>query len=281
MAKWAIIVPIILSNGLEKRYDMGSNTIEVQIAVAKVGKYASSESGDTVEMIERPRGGVSVVVADGQMSGKGAKRISNLVVRKTLSLLAEGVRDGAAARAAHDYLYAHRSGAVQATLNIVSVDLDSKTIVISRNSHCPVIMMSQNGLEVIDEPSSPVGIYPYTKPHITEVPISPFLCVVVFTDGLLSAGQRRGQHMDIAAAVMDRQRRDLHQNAQTLADDLLNEGVTLDGGRPSDDISVLVVNIVPSDVTSDRELVRRMNVSFPVRSGWYVPPEDQRVTVEK
>ncbi len=155
---------------------MGSNTIEVQIAVAKVGKYASSESGDTVEMIERPRGGVSVVVADGQMSGKGAKRISNLVVRKTLSLLAEGVRDGAAARAAHDYLYAHRGGAVQATLNIVSVDLDSKTVVISRNSHCPVIMMCQNGLEVIDEPSSPVGIYPYTKPHITEVPISPFLC---------------------------------------------------------------------------------------------------------
>ncbi len=238
------------------------------------------KAGTPSNMIERPRGGVSVVVADGQMSGKGAKRISNLVVRKTLSLLAEGVRDGAAARAAHDYLYAHRGGAVQATLNIVSVDLDSKTVVISRNSHCPVIMMCQNGLEVIDEPSSPVGIYPYTKPHITEVPISPFLCVVVFTDGLLSAGQRRGQHMDIAAAVMDRQRRDLRQNAQTLADDLLNEGSPWTGeGRPM--ISRVGRNIVPSDVTSDRELVRRMNVSFPVRSGWYVPPEDQRVTVEK
>ena len=52
-------------------------------------------------------------------------------------------------------------------------------------------------------------------------------------------------------------------DAQALADSLLNEGISLDGGRPSDDISVLVVSIVPSEVASDRELVRRMNVSFP------------------
>jgi len=255
---------------------MRSSAIEVQIAVAKVGKYASSESGDTVEMIERPRGGVSVVVADGQMSGKGAKRISNLVVRKTLSLLAEGVRDGAAARAAHDYLYAHRGGAVQATLNIVSVDLESKTVVISRNSHCPVLMMRDDGITIIDEPSSPVGIYQYTKPHITEVPISPFLCVVVFTDGLLSAGRRHGQQNDILDMVAARQRANPRQSAQSLADDLLNEGMALDGGRPADDISVLVVNIVPSDAVDDRELVRRMIVSYPVRSGWCIHPENGR-----
>ncbi len=81
-----------------------SRALEVQLAVAKIGKYASSESGDTVEIIERPNGGISVVVADGQRSGRSAKVISNLVVQKAISLLAEGGSDGAVARATHDYL---------------------------------------------------------------------------------------------------------------------------------------------------------------------------------
>ena len=63
---------------------------EVQMAVAKINKYASSESGDTVEVVERPKGGLSAVVADGQRSGRSAKAISNLVVRKAISLLAAG-----------------------------------------------------------------------------------------------------------------------------------------------------------------------------------------------
>lgn len=99
--------------------------MEVRIGVAKVRKYATSESGDTLEVVERPNGGLSVVLADGQSSGRGAKRISNMVVRKVVSLLAEGVRDGAAARAASDYLFTERQGKVQATLNILSVDLQT------------------------------------------------------------------------------------------------------------------------------------------------------------
>jgi hypothetical protein len=78
--------------------------MQIQVAVAKIEKYASSESGDTLEMVERPHGGLSLVLVDGQRSGKGAKAISNLVAAKTIALLADGVRDGAAARAAHDYL---------------------------------------------------------------------------------------------------------------------------------------------------------------------------------
>jgi len=37
--------------------------MEFQIAVAKVNKYATFESGDTLEVVERPNGGLSVVFA--------------------------------------------------------------------------------------------------------------------------------------------------------------------------------------------------------------------------
>ncbi len=143
--------------------------MEVQIAVAKVQKYAVSDSGDTVEVVERPQGGLSVVMADGQSSGRGAKTISSLVVRKVISLLAEGVRDGAAARAASDTLFTERKGKVSATLNIVSVDQQTKTMVITRNNPAPALVAIQDHIQVLEEPCHPVGFYRDTRPVITEV----------------------------------------------------------------------------------------------------------------
>ncbi len=234
--------------------------MEIQIAVAKVHKYATSESGDTLEMIERPHGGLSVVLVDGQRSGRGAKTISNLVARKAISLLADGVRDGAAARAAHDYLYTHRQGKVSASLNIVSVDLATRTVVLSRNSHCPIILVNGQGLRLLDEPSVPVGIYRGTKPVISEVPIEAGTYIVVFTDGVLSAGERYGERLDPAQWVTDFVT-DGPESAQALADGLLARAVELDRGRPRDDISVLVLAILPKERRDD---VRRMAVSFPI-----------------
>ena len=37
--------------------------LELQVGVAKVSKYAVSESGDTLEVTERPHGGLSLVLA--------------------------------------------------------------------------------------------------------------------------------------------------------------------------------------------------------------------------
>lgn len=242
--------------------------LEIALAVAKVGKYASSESGDTVEVIERPHGGLSVVMADGQRSGKSAKRISNMVVRKAVSLLADGVRDGAAARAAHDYLRTHRSGQVSATLNIVSVDLDTQTLVISRNSHCPAILVNPawaaadlpDGVRCLDDPSEPIGIYARTRPVIVELPLQANTTVVVFTDGVWSAGERYGRRLDVTASVL-RLMRGGHGHPQALADRLLEEALALDEGRPADDMSLVVLAVLPYD---RRDEVRRMTVSVPV-----------------
>ena len=59
--------------------------MEIQIAVAKTNKYASMESGDTLEVVERPNGGLSVVLSDGQTSGKGAKGGIQYGCRKTIA----------------------------------------------------------------------------------------------------------------------------------------------------------------------------------------------------
>jgi serine phosphatase RsbU (regulator of sigma subunit) len=236
--------------------------MELQIGVAKVNKYAVSASGDTLEIIERPGGGISLVLADGQRSGKSAKRISNKVVRKVVSLLAEGVRDGAAARAASDYLFHERQGKVMATLNIASVDLLTQTAVIVRNNPAPVFVGSNNGVEILDDACDPVGVYRQTRPVIKELSIVPGLTLLFFTDGITHAGERQGNPIDILAefeAILAQP----DKSAQDIADHFLNLAVARDQGRPSDDISVVALRVQPEQSSN----VRRLSVWLPLGHG--------------
>ena len=171
--------------------------MEVQVAVAKVEKYAAGESGDTVEVVERPHGGISVVLVDGQRSGRSAKVISNLVARKAISLLAEGVRDGAAARAAHDYLRSQRSGKVSAEMIIFSADLETGTLVISRNSQAPVLLYSGGQWQQLAEETTAVGIYARTRPAIAEMALRPGALVIGMSDGVWRAGEAVGDRLDL------------------------------------------------------------------------------------
>jgi serine phosphatase RsbU (regulator of sigma subunit) len=234
--------------------------MEVQIAVAKINKYASAESGDTLEVTERPNGGVSVVLADGQTSGRGAKAVSMLVVRKVISLLAEGVRDGAAARAASDALYTEKDGKVSCTLNIASVDLESNTLVLSRNNPSPIFICRDEQIDCLDVESSPIGIRRDIRPIITEVEIEPGLTIVMYTDGLTHAGKRRGQPMDVCNAIQAMVE-EQDPTPQELADALLAHAVTLDENRPADDVSVVVLKVV----TKNGDDVRRMSVRLPIQ----------------
>jgi serine phosphatase RsbU (regulator of sigma subunit) len=234
--------------------------LELAVGVAKVSKWAVRESGDTLEVIERPHGGLSLVLADGQGSGQAAKDLSNLVAKKAVSLLADGVRDGAVARAVHDFLYHYRHGQVSATLNIVSADLVSKTLVISRNNPCPAILLTDGEVHVLSEPSTAIGMHRRMKPVVVERPITLGTWLVVYTDGIESAGRKQNRRLDVLAEVQGLVAQP-DASPLTVAEGLLQAAVALDQGRPSDDTSVVALAVVPG---KREDLTRRMAISFPV-----------------
>ncbi|MFU8772905.1 MAG: SpoIIE family protein phosphatase, partial [Anaerolineales bacterium] len=214
---------------------------------------------DTVEVVERPNGGISIVMADGQSSGRGAKWISTLVVRKVIALLADGVRDGAAARAASDSLFTERKGKVSATLNIFSVDKQSGTLVITRNNPAAVLLSLDEKIKILDDPCLPVGVYRGTRPLISEVSIDTSLTAVMYTDGLVHAGTRYGESMDIITCLQASLEGE-NPSPQIIADDLLGYALSLDQGRPTDDITVVALRVMKLDGDN----VRRMFVRLPI-----------------
>ena len=234
--------------------------MEVQIAVAKVNKYAVSESGDSLEVVERPNGGISVVLADGQTSGRGAKAVSLMVVRKVIGLLAEGVRDGAAARAASDALFTEKQGKVSCTLNIASVDLVTNTIVLTRNNPAPMAICRGGRVDCIATESVSLGTARDTRPVVNEINIEPGVVIVMYTDGLVHAGDRRGLRMEPCTIIESMLDDDQDPTPQEIADALLAHAVSLDDGRPADDVSVVALKVT----SRIGDHARRMTVRLPI-----------------
>ncbi|MDF1515386.1 MAG: PP2C family protein-serine/threonine phosphatase [Anaerolineae bacterium] len=233
--------------------------MHLSVAVSKVNKWASRESGDTLEMIERPHGGVSFVLADGQSSGVAAKAISIRVVRKVISELSDGVRDGAAARAANDMLFALRRGKVSATLTILSVELDSRSLIITRCGNSPVYVRPPGGdVELVESDAESLGFYRHTRPSVDHLYLEPGLLAVACTDGITHAGSRGQSVFDVARVIETIWQE--QPSAQAIADRLLEEALLLDNGRPSDDTSVVVLHVQSGVETGPR----RMTVDIPI-----------------
>jgi serine phosphatase RsbU (regulator of sigma subunit) len=237
--------------------------MELQIAVAKIEKYAVGESGDTVEVVERPHGGYSAVLVDGQRSGESAKAISNLVARKAISLLAEGVRDGAAARAAHDYLRTHRRGKVSAEMIILSADLETGTLVISRNARVPVLVCDEGRWRLLDLPAEAVGIHARTRPQIEELLLRPGVIAIAASDGVWSAGERNPEANAGRAGLFGLvQTLSPELSAKDLADDILAHALLSEQSRPQDDLTVVAIRVGKKNGDD----VRRLSMSLPIPS---------------
>lgn len=247
--------------------------LDIQVAVAKISRHGSLESGDTLETIERPGGGFSFVLVDGQGTGRGAKTLSNLLATRAISLLKDGARDGAVARAVHDYLYTYRMGQAVATLNILSVDYRSARILISRNNPAPFFVIDSRGLHSYNEPSTPIGLQPMIKPQITELQVAAYTYVVLFTDGLLKAGERFDEDMELTNYLGGWSASE-GRAPQELTEDLLRRAIELDRGEPSDDISIVTLAVLPASATSQ---VRRLSMSAPFEpvAGGLTPADHQ------
>jgi len=233
--------------------------MRIDIDVAKVPKYGSDISGDTVDVVERRDGGLSLVMADGMGSSAEAKYTSSLVVNKATSLIAEGTRDGAAARAAHDALYSNRGGEAEVGLIIISADFATNSLVVSRNSTCPVLVKKGEELLVYQEQVSHIGTEQMVKPNIYMLDLVPDLVVVTFTDGFMRCGAKGSSGWELKDIVME-VKDDLKKKSASVAMTLLDKALERDKGEPMDDISVAVMTVSPHTA---RHKIRRMQVTMP------------------
>ena len=155
--------------------------------------------------------------------------------------------------------FADKAGKVTCTLNIASVDLHSKTIVLTRNNPVPVFICRGEEIDSHNEESISLGTSRNVRPVITEIGLEAGLTIVIFTDGISHAGERRGQPMNVGETIRSLME-DQDPTPQQLADTLLAHAISLDDNRPADDISVLILKVT----AREGDDVRRMSVRLPI-----------------
>ncbi len=231
----------------------------VDAALATTHKYASRESGDTAEIVERPGGGLSLVVIDGQGSGRSARVISQMLIARAVGLIKDGVRDGVVARATNDVLLGNRSGQVSATLGMVSVDLPANEVILTHQGGTLAAVRSSDGVRLLQSERPPLGRYRLARPEIWTWPIEPGLLVVITSDGISASGRRLGRPpLDLLAHIASLEE---DRTARQVADRILAEALTRDEGKPADDCTVGVVRIGPPAGGTG---IRTMSASLPV-----------------
>ena len=218
--------------------------MEIKVGIARTSKYAMDYCGDSCDIAERPHGGISAVIADGQGNGLAAHHTSSWVVNKAVSLIADGTRDGAVARAVHDYLYAMKDRKVSCTLTVLSAEVETETVVISRNSNCPVIVWTEEYETVYDEAVGPIGVNRHMKPLMYQVPFAPGMMVVSYTDGVQAAGKKRGGATADFEKIMKIIRKNHASEAEYVARSILEYALELDHAQAGDDMTVVVLGIV-------------------------------------
>jgi hypothetical protein len=232
--------------------------MELQAAIAKIDRYSSVEQGDKVEIIERPHGGISIIMAEGKLCGRCSRTIAIKTVHSILNLIASGIHDGAASRTVLTSINELHQGKASVNLAIISCDLESQSIIITKNSTTPVLTVQDGRVDYLRFDGT-LNATPAFTSSVFQFEIEAGRDFILVSDGILQAGNQSMQSLDLKVSVESLFEEDI-PTVQSIADSILSQAISLDLGRPRDDMTVTVFRISPTPSSN----IRRECVSFPI-----------------
>ena len=234
--------------------------MEIHAAISKVDRYSSNQQGNKAEIIERPNGGVSIVMAEGKLSGKRSQAVTMKATHDVLNLISEGVHDGAAARVVLSRIKNEHHEKANVAISILSCDLDTKTIVITKNNLIPILICNQDDNRFLPIDSDPESLK--YDPSVYQFELELGQVFVLFSEGIFNAGRQDDNPIDFLLTIGSLiEESDQQTSAQEFADFLLKQAISHDSGRPKDDMTVVVLKTSPA---TQRE-IRREYVCFPIK----------------
>lgn len=234
--------------------------MEIQAAIAKIDRHSSDEEGNKVEIIERPNGGISIVMAEGMLSGSRSKGVTLKAVHALLNLIAEGVPDGASTRVVLQRIKDEHRESADVKISIISCDLLSKTIVITKNNSVPVLIYEDGESRFLSLEEN-FDSHRY-EPVVFQFEFQVGQTFILLSEGVETAGVVNENKIDLRTAlgsIFDDDNDEV--TVQNVADNLLKQAIGHDGGRPRDDMTVVVLKVSPATLKD----IRREYVCFPIK----------------
>ncbi len=203
--------------------------------IAKATKDGSEVSGDTHSIMRIGGDRFLVALSDGMGSGKNAENISSTSLSLIECFYKAGLNTNLILNTVNTLLAINTEDSFTA-LDISVIDLKSCSADFIKYGSPYGFIVNDNGIKIVEGTSLPIGIVDKLKPSVCTSELCDGDMILLLSDGVSDAFGSSGEIIDFLRTLPAK-------NPQTLASQVLEQALTLNGGEKKDDMTALAVRI--------------------------------------
>ena len=216
----------------------------VQVGIAKSKKANSIISGDTTLQTRLEDGKYLLAISDGMGSGPEARKSSKIAIKMLERLLQSGFNNDTALKLINTTVSANTDEDMYATLDVSILDLFKGNMKFIKNGACPTFIKRNGRVEALKAVTLPTGILENIDLIEYNYDLKDGDIVIMCSDGILDSNK---QYMNRELWIQEILEEIETDDAQRIADIILNESIDNDFGEEKDDMTVIAYKIHKKD----------------------------------
>lgn len=208
----------------------------INIGMASTIKKGNVVSGDSTLKVRLQDGKYLIAISDGMGSGVDAAKSSILALNMLKKLLSSGFDKDTSVELINSTILNSSEKEIFATLDIAIVDLYKGNIEFIKNGACPTYIKNKKKINVVKSLTLPTGIVDNVDLSLYDKDIENNDILVMCSDGILDSNvEYKNKELWVKYLLEDIETED----AQKIADLVLNESIDNNYGVAKDDMSVI------------------------------------------
>ena len=209
----------------------------INIGMANTTKKGNVVSGDSTLKVRLQDGKYLMAISDGMGSGVDAAKSSILALNMLKKLLSSGFDKDTSVELINSTILNSSEKEIFATLDIAIVDLYTGNIEFIKNGACPTYIKNKKKINVVKSLTLPTGIVDNVDLSLYDKDIEDNDILVMCSDGILDSNvEYKNKELWVKYLLEDIETED----AQKIADLVLNEAIDNNYGVAKDDMSIIV-----------------------------------------
>ena len=212
----------------------------MQIGIAKATKDGSPVSGDSSLQVKLKDGKYLLAISDGMGSGPEAMKSSKIAIKMLERLLSAGFNKNVSLKLINSTLAVNAKDDMYATLDMQILDLYAGNMEFIKNGACPTYIKRKKDVQLLKSVTLPTGIVDKLDLVVYDYDLQDGDILVMCSDGIIeSDSEYLNKELWVKYLLEDIQIED----AQKIADIILNEAIDNNYGMKKDDMTVIVTKI--------------------------------------
>ena len=212
----------------------------MQVGVAKAKKQGSVISGDTTIQTKLADGKYLLAISDGMGSGAEARKSSKIAIKMLERMLETGFNKDTALKLINSIISDNTDEDMYATLDVNILDLYEGNMKFFKNAACPTFVKRNRKVEILKSVSLPTGILENIDLIEYVYDLKDEDIIVMCSDGVIDSNKDLVNKELWLKYLLEELETD---DAQRIADIVLNEARDNDLGKEKDDMTVICCRV--------------------------------------